>query len=295
VGSGPELTEPSERADPLAIGAGVTVNGRLEKPGEVDRYRLGVKSGDRVRVRVMAAVLGSWLDSVVSVRDPEGHLLAENDDVAGLPRRNAGPGSTDSQVDLVARADQDLIIEVADRDLGGGPEFGYRLEVGPPRPELRALVAFNHLKSFRSEDKDGRTPAVVLVSREAFTLRHGQYAVMPINVVADSLSGPITIAAEGLPPGLIAPPVVVEPAAMGSANLAGHVEFTTEFLIGWTRDARLVRSGKFRVVAQGESMEGDAVRSVASAVVTFDAIKLAAPSVPVTRRVTEFFVKVIGP
>jgi hypothetical protein len=294
VGNGPEVMEPSGSRDALVISAGVTVNGRVEKPAEVDRYRLAVKSGDQIRVRVTAAALGSWLDSVVTVRDAHGHVLAQNDDAPSWIRKSSGSSSTDSQVDLIARADEDLVVEVADRDLEGGPEFGYRLEVGPPRPELWAMMAYNPFNSSNPGNEKDRPAAAAPVSREAFTLRRGQTAALSINVKAEGLTGPITIAAEGLPPGVTAQPVVVERPPPAAANRAGRLELTAQLLIHAGKDAK-VGSRKFRVVVHGESIEGEVVRSIASAVVRFDAVKLATPSVPVTRRVTEFFVKVVGP
>ncbi len=64
AGDGPESFEPAET---LEIDR--TLNGRIDKPGEIDRYRLRTRKGERVTVGgVVAASLGSWLDSVVAVR-----------------------------------------------------------------------------------------------------------------------------------------------------------------------------------------------------------------------------------
>ena len=82
VGDGPEMTLPSRSShpSPIEVASGVTINGRVGEPGEVDAYLLKVKAGDKIRARVEADSLGSWLDSVLAIRDEKGAILAENDD-----------------------------------------------------------------------------------------------------------------------------------------------------------------------------------------------------------------------
>ncbi len=65
---------------PYSILVGEACNGAIGRRGEVDRYRMTVKKGEKFRIRVVAEPMGSWLDSVLTVRDAEGGVLAENDD-----------------------------------------------------------------------------------------------------------------------------------------------------------------------------------------------------------------------
>ncbi len=76
----PEVTEPADQPPeqpwPVPGGStGVTINGRLDRAGQVDRFRVDARAGDRFRARVEAAAAGSWLDSVLTVLGPTGEAL----------------------------------------------------------------------------------------------------------------------------------------------------------------------------------------------------------------------------
>ena len=140
VGEGLEPIEnPSETAGTgQALESGATLNARLDRPGEVDRYRLAVSKGKPLRLTIRASSLGSWLDSVLRVRDASGRVLAENDDASGVLRAGrAAAGmrdaaNLDSRLDLVPPTEGSVTVEVFDRFSRGGPEFSYRLIAGPP-------------------------------------------------------------------------------------------------------------------------------------------------------------------
>ncbi len=206
---------------PVEVTSGATINGRIGEPGEVDSYRLKVKAGDKIRARVEADSLGSWLDSVLAIRDEKGAILLENDDsrtssspdrprnvsVAGIPEL-----SPDSTIDYEAKADGTLTIELADRFGEGGPEYGYRLSIGPTRPDFsvtlllgnananaRAIGNLNQVRSART------SPGQFGV----FNLKPG--GTIPINflITPEGRPGPVEVRAEGLPEGVTAEPVAV--------------------------------------------------------------------------------------
>jgi hypothetical protein len=78
VGDDPEVREPAP--EPLKLP--VTINGRLEQAGEVDRYSLQVEPGARVTIEVRARELGtSKLMGVLTAYDSNGKQLAR----PGLP------------------------------------------------------------------------------------------------------------------------------------------------------------------------------------------------------------------
>jgi hypothetical protein len=110
---------------------------------------------------VQARRLGSPLDSVLRLTDATGKQVAFNDDNedkgSGLLTHHA-----DSRLTCKLPADGTYTLTVADTQHQGGPDFGYRLRVGPPQPdfELRVAPASINLKSGAS--------AVVTV----FALRH---------------------------------------------------------------------------------------------------------------------------
>ena len=59
----------------------VTINARLAKAGEVDRYTLGVPPGRAMIFRIQARELGtSKLMAVVTVRDEKGDVLGRSGD-----------------------------------------------------------------------------------------------------------------------------------------------------------------------------------------------------------------------
>ena len=80
VGEANDLVEPIEVHGPMPMAVGQTVNARIGKRNEVDRYTIRVKKGEKFRLKVQAESIGSWLDSVMTVRDGKGGTVAENDD-----------------------------------------------------------------------------------------------------------------------------------------------------------------------------------------------------------------------
>ncbi len=64
------------------IRVGQTVRGEIGKEKDVDMFRFEGAAGDRIRVELTAARLGSALDALVNLHDASGHLLASADDPA---------------------------------------------------------------------------------------------------------------------------------------------------------------------------------------------------------------------
>ena len=87
-----------------------------------DWFKLRVEKGQRVAVEIVAARIGSKLDSVVRVLNTLGRELAYNDDGPGL--------RGDSFVAFTASVAGNYFIEVRDVNYSGGAEFFYRLRVG---------------------------------------------------------------------------------------------------------------------------------------------------------------------
>ncbi|HEY2157108.1 MAG TPA: pre-peptidase C-terminal domain-containing protein, partial [Isosphaeraceae bacterium] len=122
----PDLTEvgPPPASGVEAREWPVAFHGVIAGPGDVDAFAIKARAGDRVRVEVFAARLGSPLDTVVEVLDGDGDLVARNDDDA----------SHDSRLIFKAPADGTYRIVVADKRREGGRGFVYRVEVEEPRP-----------------------------------------------------------------------------------------------------------------------------------------------------------------
>ncbi|NWK54861.1 hypothetical protein HW115_04525 [Verrucomicrobiaceae bacterium N1E253] len=113
----------------------VMVNGRIEKPGEVDYYQFEGRPGDRVVVEVMARRLNSPLDSKIKVIDESGTVLAWNDDAEQL---NLGMQThhADSKLSLRLPRQGRYAVSVADTQGQGGPEYAYRLRISRPHPDF---------------------------------------------------------------------------------------------------------------------------------------------------------------
>jgi hypothetical protein len=301
-----ELTRPAN-GSPIELTSGVTINGRLSEAGEVDVYRLRVKTGDKIRARVEADSLGSWLDSVLAIRDDKGAILAQNDDSstsapAERPRAVSAQGipgpSPDSTVDYEVKADGILTIELADRFGDGGPEYGYRLSIGPTRPDFsvtlllgnananaRAMGNLNTVRAART------TPGQFGV----FNLKPAGSVALNFLVTPEGRPGPIEVRAEGLPEGVTAEPVTVRlggPPTPGTSSAAPEgTAPASDFLL--LKVAPFAQPGlsEFRVVASTKSA-GLSITREASATIGIDSV--AVSNRPITRVLMRFPLKVLG-
>jgi len=260
VGDGPEVTEKADGV--MALSDGVTVNARIDRPGEIDRFRIGVKAGRVVRVKVVAARLGSWLDSVVTIRDSRGNRRAENDDKVGPDPRPGVEADPDSRLDFQADADEDLTVEVTDRFGRGGVEFGYRLSEGDPRPDFTVLA-----RPFERWwlDPDGEAVGT-LWDRGAYHWKPGESLSIACEIEAEGRTGPITIRAVGLPEGVTSSPVIAYPRASRPEDGAG-TGFGRVLLTLRADNSSAGVSGRFRVVAtalppNGRPLEREATLGV---------------------------------
>ena len=130
IGSLPELQEAKrEKPDAVqAIAAPVTLNGRIDVPGEVDAYSLDVAPGERWSFGVEAASLGSWLDAVVTVLAENGSRIAAADDEGS---------NLDSRGEFaVPEGAKKAIIRVEDLHARGGKPFAYRLTLARQVPDF---------------------------------------------------------------------------------------------------------------------------------------------------------------
>jgi hypothetical protein len=124
VGALREAAEAEPNHDPAAAQAlalPVTLNGTVEKADDVDRYRFEARAGQQLVFDVLAARIGSSLDSVVTLRDAAGAVVARADDFRGR---------TDSLLAHRFAQTGTYTLEVGDGLNGGGTGHFYRLSVG---------------------------------------------------------------------------------------------------------------------------------------------------------------------
>src|SRR5262249_13156000 len=75
VGEYAEVSEQGSNDEPAAaqhVPTPVTINGRIEKPGDADYFRFAAQKGQRLILDVNARRLGSPLDSFIEILDLEG-------------------------------------------------------------------------------------------------------------------------------------------------------------------------------------------------------------------------------
>ena len=284
VGEGPEVTEQAadsggESRTPLPLGS--VGNGRIEKADEVDRWTVAVKKGKSIRVRVVAAALGSWLDSVVTLRDAKGEQLAENDDVGVAQQNNnqqinlAGPPPTDSELLHEPKADGDITIEVADRYGYGGPEFDYRLEVTEGRPEFRINLLLGDVAGAVRAAAGGERNRAAPGANAALNLKPGERRPINFQVAADGPTGPVEVHAEGLPPGVTATKTSINPVAPARNNQRNrppqYSSGAIELRVAPDAEAAL---GELRLVAVARPKEGPPVVRTAKATLPIDSVNM---------------------
>jgi hypothetical protein len=166
----------------LDVLAPITINSRLERKGDVDRFQFPVQPGQRYRIAVQAEALGSSLDGVLRVLDQAGKQLALVDDVdipATVPGQPPTKGA-DPALDFVVPAGVTLLaLELRDQRHRGGVNFVYRLTITPIAPDFELRLA----------------TAEINVPRGGSTL-------LTVPVVRHGYTGPLQLTVPDLPAGL---------------------------------------------------------------------------------------------
>ncbi|MGO9097300.1 MAG: hypothetical protein ACLQGV_19030 [Bryobacteraceae bacterium] len=173
--------EPNDQPKPAQrVKLPLIVNGRIDRPGDWDVFRLDGHAGEEIVAEVFARRLGSPLDSVLKLTDAGGRQLAFNDDFedkgAGLITHQA-----DSRIVFTFPAKGTYYLHLGDAQQKGGLEYVYRLRISPPRPDFQLRVV----------------PSTI-------NLRPGM--TVPITVYAlrkDGFSGEIALRLTDAPPGLV--------------------------------------------------------------------------------------------
>jgi hypothetical protein len=125
----PELIAPFSGALPVPS----VMNGRLSKPGQIDRYRLKVEPGESLLFELQARELGtSRLEGIITVYDSNGKKLDSAGDKP-LPEdvfavQGTSRTSNDPYLNFTVPKDlREITVAVEDLAERGGPLYGYRL------------------------------------------------------------------------------------------------------------------------------------------------------------------------
>lgn len=157
--------EPNDEQAKATVAAGepIALNGIIEKPGDVDFFKVPLKKGMTLELQGYAQSIGSPLDSVVNIYNEKGGSLTGNDDGGGRRR-------LDSKFKVGIPADGDYFVRVTDHLERGGPNFVYRLELIAAEPEVffaspQYTVNDNNYRQFIPVPKGGRYATLVNISR----------------------------------------------------------------------------------------------------------------------------------
>lgn len=160
----PEMTvkgniQTREKAQRLVLP--VIVNGRVSQPDEEEFFQFKGRAGQQIEAEVMARRLDSPLDSVLTLTDANGKVLAANDDFydesEGLITDHA-----DSRILYKLPADGTYFLRLNDSQGNGGPEFAYRLQVSPAEPDFELRITPSNI--------DARAGTVVPITVHALRL-----------------------------------------------------------------------------------------------------------------------------
>jgi hypothetical protein len=168
-----------------ALSVPACVAGRIDQPGESDWYAFRAKKGEQLSFEVVARRSGSPIDSLLRLRNDQGIVIGEYDDInVGYPDAKTGRHlSADSRMEgWTAPADGRYFLEVLDVHQRGGPRFAYLLKVTPSRPYFTLEV---------DTDKAILVPGTAGVAFVRAYRKNG-------------FAGEIQLAAAGLPPGVTA-------------------------------------------------------------------------------------------
>ena len=166
IGDDPEINEPVAEE---TIGAPVTINGRIGKTGEVDRYTIRVPAGRAMTFRVQARELGtSKLMAVITARDEQGNLLGRSGDeplAEDLFNVNQSRTAGDPVLRVQTPEGVKLVtVTVEDLALRGGSNYAYRLNVQPIGHDFRLLLN----SAFVNVPAEGSVAVPVTVQRQGF-------------------------------------------------------------------------------------------------------------------------------
>ncbi|MFO0879707.1 MAG: PPC domain-containing protein [Gemmataceae bacterium] len=171
------------------------VSGRLDQPGDADWFTIELAAGDRVQVDLLCERLELPGDPYVLVTDEKGNEVAHLDD-HGITFNALALYNRDPYGVFTAGAKGTYRLLVQDRYRQGGPRNGYVLRIHRVEPDFFPVV-------FHATVPDPTAPLVLA----------GGAAYAEVCLNRREFNGPVTIEAQGLPPGVSCPPLRLSPQA----------------------------------------------------------------------------------
>ncbi|MBT3279055.1 MAG: hypothetical protein HN909_00230 [Phycisphaerales bacterium] len=119
---------------------GRVINGRIERPGDVDVFCFDGKAGQTVVAEITARQLNSPLDSILHLMDATGKVLAHNDDNPDAMNIGLKTHHADSYLRHTLPRAGTYYLRVSDTRSEGSPAHGYRLRLGVARPDFQVYM-----------------------------------------------------------------------------------------------------------------------------------------------------------
>ncbi len=176
----------------------LALNGRLEKPGNVDFFKFSAKKGQVWEIECYARRIGSPVDPVIYVYKADKNTLAGSDDARGQ----------DSYLRWQVPEDGDYYIRVADHLNQGGPTYVYRVELSPVAPSLKIGIPrvdrYSQTRQTIVVPRGNRYGTLILATRADFG---GPIELLPQNLIPG-----VTMTAQPMHPSMNLMPVVFDAA-----------------------------------------------------------------------------------
>lgn len=138
VGVGDEALEVEPNDEPASatrVNLGVSLNGRFDKPADIDRFIFTAKAGQRFVFTGVTRQQGSPSDLFLRILKADGGQVVAADDV----------GTNEGSVDFNTPADGDYTLVVEELAKRGGPEYSYRIDVSPFQPGFDLAISTDTL------------------------------------------------------------------------------------------------------------------------------------------------------
>ncbi len=250
-----EPNDAPDQAQPLTIPGEVW--GQFEHPGDHDHYQLQVAPGSVTWIEVFANRLNRAVNPYLVVqqvtKNEAGEESVKNVAELGIdPTGSAGPPSFDTSTDDMAyplESKEGGTYRLVLRDLfgesRGDPRRLYRLVVRPPQPDFRVIA----LPEYPLDPTNNANPWTTLIRAG------GTDKLTLVALRRDGFAGEIRVSAEGLPEGLVCPPVVIP-----AGRTIGHVVLGAPEQQGaWAGSFRLVARAGAADQAQERVVRGGTV------------------------------------
>lgn len=169
--------EPNNQSDQAnRVELGHDINGRLDQPGDVDRFIFAAKKDQAFSFIGITRQQGSPSDLNFKILNKDGGQVAAAEDT----------GTSEGTLAFKAPADGDFVLVVEDLNHRGGLEHAYRIEVTAKPPQFSLVT-----------------------SLDTFNIPAGGTVMATVTATRTGYAGPIELSATNLPPGVTASKSVI--------------------------------------------------------------------------------------